>query len=573
MKPLSSLLVGVCLGCQCALSLATTADETDDLTVAAVHKTLVYLLQQQHSDGSWGQDSNDRIKATAEVYHALKSLRTLPVVQNAAKNWLVNATVQDVEDNARQDYAMRKGVGFRPTYAQALFESGDQVKGTISLQLGKIRYLISTNKSLWGPFYDYKYSTVDTALALRTLVHDRSYIDGKTISAIDQAIAYLLDKRNQGEPTSDLGSGWGFSSDDYSTRYSSQVIPTAFTLLALTEADSDWVKAANGVMAAARWLISKQGLDGRFGSGFSGDQYNDAETVLATLALARVVARDDTDALINQAYQLGRDYLTEQLNEHGHISNSHLLTALALQSFPLDQINLADADGDRVPDAIEQDLGFRLNGSRFEGNQFLRGNGLFGDVSSGVQDQLLVLVGEYTRHRLAITDKTVEILSGQLPAGMQFADQARIISGAPRVAGTYLLNYQVVDSGNNRIIKKGSLQLQVLNPDGDPDGDGITTRYELSQRMNPLISTDATSDFDADGWNNREEFLNGTDPWQSNPKDTDGDGVPDSQEYALGLDPDRADSDGDGMTDGTELTQGRDPLINEPVLLLIQDLL
>ena len=47
------------------------------------------------------------------------------------------------------------------------------------------------------------------------------------------------------------------------------------------------------------------------------------------------------------------------------------------------------------------------------------------------------------------------------------------------------------------------------------------------------------------------------------PKDTDGDGVPDSYEIKHGLDPKNPDTDHDGLSDGKELTLGTDPLNND----------
>ena len=42
--------------------------------------------------------------------------------------------------------------------------------------------------------------------------------------------------------------------------------------------------------------------------------------------------------------------------------------------------------------------------------------------------------------------------------------------------------------------------------------------------------------------------------------DTDGDGISDADEAALGLDPNNPDTDGDGIDDGAELQLGLDPL-------------
>ena len=44
--------------------------------------------------------------------------------------------------------------------------------------------------------------------------------------------------------------------------------------------------------------------------------------------------------------------------------------------------------------------------------------------------------------------------------------------------------------------------------------------------------------------------------------DTDGDGLPDMGELAIGTDPTKRDTDGDGLTDDAEITQGLDPLDN-----------
>ena len=55
------------------------------------------------------------------------------------------------------------------------------------------------------------------------------------------------------------------------------------------------------------------------------------------------------------------------------------------------------------------------------------------------------------------------------------------------------------------------------------------------------------------------------------PKDTDGDGVPDSYEKAHGLNPLDSDSDKDGLADGVELTYGTDPLNNDTDKDLVLD--
>lgn len=68
------------------------------------------------------------------------------------------------------------------------------------------------------------------------------------------------------------------------------------------------------------------------------------------------------------------------------------------------------------------------------------------------------------------------------------------------------------------------------NPNGDPDGDGLT---------------------------NQEEEELGTDPDNS---DSDDDGINDGDEIDMGLDPTVSDSDTDGLNDGDETEWGSDPL-------------
>lgn len=68
---------------------------------------------------------------------------------------------------------------------------------------------------------------------------------------------------------------------------------------------------------------------------------------------------------------------------------------------------------------------------------------------------------------------------------------------------------------------------------------------------------DAGMDHDADGVDDRDELVDGTDPAKP---DTDGDGLSDGDEKTAGTDPLDADSDDDGALDGEEVAAGSDPL-------------
>ncbi len=146
--------------------------------------------------------------------------------------------------------------------------------------------------------------------------------------------------------------------------------------------------------------------------------------------------------------------------------------------------------------------------------------------------------------------------------------------------------------------------------DGDTDGDGIDNDTEFNTGTDPNDPCDPlqaagytgfdasnpiwmAADCDGDGLTNDEEMLLGTDPYNSDTDgdtisdgqevqdntdplddcdsiggtplpssfcDSDGDGLTNDEEAALGTDPNNPDTDGDQIEDGQEVTDGTDPL-------------
>lgn len=96
-----------------------------------------------------------------------------------------------------------------------------------------------------------------------------------------------------------------------------------------------------------------------------------------------------------------------------------------------------------------------------------------------------------------------------------------------------------------------------LGGGADTDGDGIPDADELALGLNPNNAVDAMEDFDRDNLTNLQEFVRGSNLRDA---DTDDDGLRDGDEVSRGTDPFVVDTDGDGIGDGLEVQTGSNPL-------------
>ena len=85
----------------------------------------------------------------------------------------------------------------------------------------------------------------------------------------------------------------------------------------------------------------------------------------------------------------------------------------------------------------------------------------------------------------------------------------------------------------------------------DTDGDGLSDADEIALGTNPALA-----DTDGDTLSDADELANGSDPRRA---DTDGDLLPDNVEIAMGTLPTNPDSDYDGLSDSLEVYRGQSP--------------
>ncbi len=149
--------------------------------------------------------------------------------------------------------------------------------------------------------------------------------------------------------------------------------------------------------------------------------------------------------------------------------------------------------------------------------------------------------------------------SGSVPLDTAAADLQKALDGLslPTIEGAPTLN-RLYAWNRSSLARAGALMV-------DSDGDGLSDADELA------IGTDPTNpDTDGDGISDGVEVkvgmnplvpdvIEGCDPGQ----DEDGDRLNDCEEKVLGTDPCAADTDGDGLSDLVEVHSGTNPLVAE----------
>ncbi|GAK85582.1 hypothetical protein JCM19238_3171 [Vibrio ponticus] len=104
----------------------------------------------------------------------------------------------------------------------------------------------------------------------------------------------------------------------------------------------------------------------------------------------------------------------------------------------------------------------------------------------------------------------------------------------------------------------------------DSDGDGLLDYIELALGLDPTdVNDGANADSDTDGFTNLQEYQSGTDPLNGADFDADGDGV--SVLHDLDDNDPLTDTDGDGLQDSIEFAIGFNPLNPNDIDFTIDD--
>ncbi len=195
---------------------------------------------------------------------------------------------------------------------------------------------------------------------------------------------------------------------------------------------------------------------------------------------------------------------------------------------PVARVDVADTDGDGLPDDAEQER-------------------YFTDPSDPDTDDDGLSDGDEIE-----THGTAPLVRDTDGDGLEDGEEVRSWGTDPRRADT---DEGGVDDGIE-VLSRGSDPRDPADDlvADDPDGDGLTDAEEAARGTDP-----GRADTDGDGLLDGAEVVLQTDPLAA---DTDGDGLLDGEEWSRqGTDPRVPDSDGGGVDDGTEvLVDGTDPL-------------
>lgn len=438
-----------CAILSCLIGLSSVAQAVTPVDTARA-EALAWLLTNQSGEGKWISSVGADVIPTTAVLDALalSGVKSYPYAKGLS--WLANT------DALSTDAVARKTI--------TLANAGMNAAG-LATQLIGLRSLASDYS--WGSYARYSGSFPDTALALDAINTAKAgYAD------MPSSIAYINNKQNVTASDTVNYGGWPYVKNIPGAAPQSQVIPTAYNVLALNHLKATYPTSVQqpAINNAITWLKSQQKGGGGFGEGTNGTVL---ETALAYKAIVAELGTSDSAAVSAQTYLLGQQKPDYSWN------GDALTTALVLQTFPATV--LQDTDKDGVPDAVEPYMNMNPNvaDSRWLAN---KGNG---QNIPGVTTAILIVGGTVGQAftPLGLTawggtpPYTWSMASGNLPPSMNMSS-AGVISGTPTAAGSYDFTYAIKDTSVPPVTGTFVGQIDIASgvsfaKDGDLNGDGV----------------------------------------------------------------------------------------------------
>lgn len=427
-----------------SVAQAATQDQID----TARNKALAWLLTNQTGEGKWSNATGSAVISTATAIDSIAQFGIRGYPSTKAISWLSNAEALSTDALARQIISLSKA--------------------GMNTSLLTTRLLSSANTSgySWGSYDHYAGSFPDTPLTL-----DAIYFSNAVYGNAVNSLAFITG----GQTAAD--GGWPYVQSEPSVA-KSQIVPTAHNVLTLIRfkplpflsaySATYQTSIANGIT----WLKSKQVSGGGFGTGTAP---TNTETAMAYLAIVAAAGAADPAAVA------ARDYLLSTQQPDGSWGEDPFTTALVLETFPA--VNLADADKDGIPDAVETLMG--TNPSVADSRSLAKGNG---ESIPGATTALFLgqaTIGQPFSMNLALplgatAPYTWKLVTGTLPPGIgPISPTTGLVSGIPTQTGSYSFTYLFTDSSTVPVSVTGTAQIDVVNSiqalsrDGDLNGDGV----------------------------------------------------------------------------------------------------
>lgn len=432
------------LACALLVAMSSHAATPEEIDAARANG-LAWLVKHQKGDGAWYAHDSLRVQSTAAALDALFNAgMTWGETYGAGVAWLANADAASIDASARKVAALARAGVNTDDWVQALLAARPM-----------------TDRQAWGSYPGHAMSFPDTPLglaAVRLSGHDYPTRAMDVLTAI--ACQILPAQRGDG--------GWPYvppAAGAPAALQGSALMPTALTLLELAaQRDATgWHSLSCGggsytlttaLGNGASFLLARRNGDDGFGEkGVS----TVLDTALAYLALRAIHPE-------HAALEPARDYLLTGAgapDADGGWRGDPLSTALVLQTFP--KVNLADQDGDGLPDAVEIALGQEGAVRVRDGRQFAPGTG---QAVVGYTTPLLLpnaTLGRPYRHSLAQAGLAdFALVTGSLPPGLTLGADG-LLSGAPNQLGEFSFQFQA-SPAHAQLAK-----LRVHQPGGDGD--------------------------------------------------------------------------------------------------------